>query len=161
MTEIQSAINLLILNGYLVEGLATDKTVASLSVTGKLNREYRTMVDKVVKPTESTVLFQKEAMTIREFRTLAEIPTQIKTKTFTFNVSRIASSAERYFNSKVVGKVNMDKLVAATKAYYANQQVSRVTLTNYFMEGIWESVYQDYIKQPTVAKPTFTGERSL
>ena len=159
MTEIQNAVNLLITNGYLIEGVSANG--ASVSVSGKLNREYRLMLDKVMKPAQSTVLFQTEHITIRKFRELAEIPTQIKTKNFTFNVSRISSVAEKYFNSKVVNKVNMDKLVAATKDYYANQQAARVTLTNYFMEGVWESVYQDYIKQPTVAKPTFTGERSL
>ena len=159
MTEIQNAINLLITNGFLIEG--TSANGQSLSVSGKLNREYRLMLDKIQKPTESTVLFQKEFMTIREFRDKAEIPSQIKTKNFTFNVSRISQSAERYFNSKIVGKVNMDILIVATKAYYANQQTSRVTLTNYLLEGVWESVYKEYVKQPTVGKPTFTGERSL
>lgn len=159
MTEIQNAINLLILNGYLLENKVVE--LPSLCITGKLNREYREMVDKVNKPTESTILFQKQTITIREFRDKAQIPSQIKTKTFTFNVSRISSAAEKYFNSKIVGKVNMDILIAATKAYYENQHAARVMLTNYFLEGIWESVYKEYTKQPIVGKPTFTGERSL
>lgn len=168
-TEIGNAINLLVREGYLLINQIgpplgqTEPIIYEILPTGKVNRFYAGMVKELQaqKPQETSVVFQKESITLKEFRDRAKIPHQIKTKNFTFNTGRISIPAERVFNKEVVGKVDMEKLIRATEAYYKNERVSRVTLTNYFTEGIWESVYKEYTKQPEVAKPNFTGERSL
>lgn len=159
--ELINSINLLIKEGFLLDN------VTSVLTTGKLNRfflEEMKLDNKVISPSTVTITKQMPRMTLEEFKDKAEVPFRIKTGTGqSYTVSAISDKAEKYFNSQIVGKVDMDLLIQVTKAYYADPKAFRQTLTNYITQGAWKDAMKEYEnkpKQPTI-NPTYTGQRSV
>lgn len=165
--DIQNAINLLIKEGYFLQQKMVEGEEhlynAPLQSTYKLQEFYKKMKEPH-KPSPTTVVIPSKRITLDEFKELAEIPFRIKANNgTTYTVSGISKEALKVFNSEIVGKVNMDALIKATKAYYADTKAYRVILSNYFINGVWKDALKEWEKNPTegVANPKFTGERKI
>jgi hypothetical protein len=160
MEAIKNAINLLIKEGYLVSSEVAGGQ-KFLMITNKLGRFFDDMTN-IQQPDTTAVLSQKETITLKEFANRAEVPGIVQRGANRYNVNRISLAAEKEFNKKVVGKVNMDLLIEATKRYYADKQLFPVTLTNFFIEGIWENTLKDFMKKKdSGVNQEYTGERSI
>lgn len=159
--EIINAVNLLLKEGFLLDN------TTNVLTTGKLNRfflEEMKLENKVFSPDPTAIKKQVPRITLEEFKDKAEIPFRIKTLMgSSFTVSAISEKAEKYFNSQIVGKVDMDLLIQVTKAYYADSKAFRQTLTNYITQGIWKDALKEYQGKvtPTTINPTYTGQRSV
>lgn len=157
--EIVNAINLLIVKGYLLA--APD--VGVLSISGPLNRFYKANMSNLQEVQTTAINRPEEKITIQDFKEKAEIPFRIKTATFNYTVSSISREAEKYFNSTVIGKVDMNLLIELTKAFYKDESVARPTLSNYFLNGIWQGVLKEYKPKNSIplTNQSFTGDRKL
>jgi hypothetical protein len=152
--EAINSLNYLLKEGYLLSN--DDPDNPNILVTNKLSRLLEEMKEQKIQlqaPSPTTTLVRKERITLREFKDAAEVPGLIKTKGFSFNANRISTSAEKVFN-KLVGSIDMAKLVEATKAYYKDESIARTTLSNYFIEGVWESVYKSFETKAEIKKKT-------
>lgn len=63
-----------------------------------------------------------------------------------YAANRYSKDAEKEFG-KILRDPNIDKraLLISTKLYYKQHNVARQTISNYFIQGTWESVYEDFM----------------
>lgn len=78
----------------------------------------------------------------------ANVPTKIETGNGAYWANRYSESGFKAFKSVMENPaINRFVLLAATKWYYAQTRTARKMIGTYFSEGIWESCYDDFIKE--------------
>ena len=110
------------------------------------------VVDKVVlKPALATKEFYKQ------FIINAEVPSKIETNSGAFWANRYSEPGFKAFK-KVFDNpsINRTILLASTKWYYAQTRTARKMIGNYFIEGIWESCYDDFVRARKSKSPSDT-----
>lgn len=82
------------------------------------------------------------------FITEANVPSKIETSNGAYWANRYSETGYKAF-AKVFNdpKINRPVLLASTKWYYAQVRTARKMIGTYFSEGIWESCYDDFIKE--------------
>lgn len=127
-----------------------------VNIRGKLtltNKFYRDLENP---PTEddlqpSTLVIAQPLTTkelYKKFIEDAEVPAYIALSNGSrFAANRYSVDGERVFTKILKSrKIDMDILLAATKQYYKPQNSARQMITNYFVKGTWESVYEEHLK---------------
>jgi hypothetical protein len=130
-----------------------------LVVTNKLKREYnknKDLLDKMPvgafkNNISSDVSVSKDVY--KQFIIDACVPKKIEMSNGSwFYSNRYSEPANKVFTKIVQGKilirgqkVDVAKLVEATKRYYKAKNSARTHIGNYFTTGVWESCYEDYI----------------
>lgn len=83
----------------------------------------------------------------QEFIKLCEVPYRLpignKGETYTVNAYS-KPGMEAFVRALKQPGMDYSRLVAATKAHYADPRASRKTISNYFIQEWWVSVYQEY-----------------
>lgn len=124
--------------GYIVR-LSEDDFV----ITNKFKRE----VEELEKPETQVIELETPETLLKRFVADCRIPFRAKGPHGNmYQLNAISVYAKKFFY-----KVMMDKeyeykdMVSATSAYYNNQRMSRVTLTNYFQNGVFEGVMLEFL----------------
>lgn len=133
---------------YLVQ-LTEDNFV----VTNKLDREanisdYPKTAKECTPSKEGTLLPKSELL--RKFIKDCKIPFRAKTSMGGFYQLAAESEVARTYLHKVVSDktYNYEDMVSATHSYYNNDKMARVTLTNYFKQGVFDQVMSEFSANP-------------
>jgi predicted transcriptional regulator len=97
---------------------------------------------KVPTPLETKVLY-------KQFIKEAEVPTYLPLSNGgKYAANRYSNDASKVF-AIIVRDSNIDKraLLLATKLYYKQSNLARQTISNYFTQGTWESVYEEFMER--------------
>lgn len=136
--EIKAILHLLLEQGYLI------KAGEKLIVTDKLN--------KIAKDVSTVPTLNVNPLSLKErFRKFiqdADVPRYVYMNKGKFNETKFLSNAsckegEKLFEA-ALKKASYEDLVAATNAHYSDEKTARKTICNYFIEGIWEMMLEDY-----------------
>ena len=101
------------------------------------------------KPTKVTPPDFKAFATLKDFIKDSKIPHRIKTHSGSFFMPGTESDYARKFLFNelcVTERYRYEDMVKATELYYNNERMARVSLTNYFKNGVFEQVMEDYLK---------------
>ena len=140
MTE-KELISTLIEQGYVVQLGVNDFVISN-----KLVRDAA-----VVAPTtefEVKVVDAKE--TLRKFIKDCKIPFRAKTSIGSFYQLAAESDYARQYLQKLLRDniYKYEDMVSATTMYYGNDKMARVTLTNYFKQGVFDQVMTEFLANP-------------
>jgi hypothetical protein len=151
--NIQEVIRFLKNNYYVME------LGGEIVLTNKLKREFKkpytkeisTAVQAPQKPSSIAVNVPVPS----DFKTLyktfikeAQVPTYLELSSGgRYSANRYSKDAEKVFVKIVKDpSINLKGLLIATKLYYKQKNLSRQTISNYFIQGTWESVYEDFME---------------
>lgn len=134
-------LNELAREGYIVK-LGEDNYVKS----NKLSRE---LDSKPLTPKEATKVIMTETpeTLLKRFIADCRIPFRAKTHTGAFyQLAAMSDYAKKYF-FKVLNekKYKYEDMVTATRKYYNNGKMSRVTLTNFFKQGVFDQLMNEFL----------------
>lgn len=109
--------------------------------------EEPTLEDSILNKTETKVKPVVSILTRKEifetFKKDAEVPWRVTTESgTTYTVSSISKEALNVL-CKVIERVDYERLCQSTKAYYKSN-IAKKGLTNYFLHGEWEGIYENY-----------------
>lgn len=127
--------------GYIVK-LGEDNYVKS----NKLSRELDSKPDKP-KEVKTVIITETPETLLKKFIADCRIPFRAKTHTGAFyQLAAMSDYAKKYFfmimNEK---RYKYKDMVVATSKYYNNGKMSRVTLTNYFKQGVFEQLMNEFL----------------
>jgi hypothetical protein len=142
-------------NGYILE------LKGEIVLTSKFKREYdkyKDMLDKVPAKPFATTSSDNTSVTkdmFKQFIQDAGVPPRIEMSNGQwFFANRYNESAHKIFTKIVQGKtlingqkVDVAKLIDATKSYYKARNSARTHIGNYFITGVWESCYEEYLSK--------------
>lgn len=116
-----------------------------------------------VKPIEQLKgLSPREAL--KKFIKEAEIPFRIQNGNFSaFTASAPSDQADKKFQQILKNPdIDYNRLVASTKAYYADLSLSRVMISRYLLNDIWEYQYNQFKPKPSNPNsPKRSGEKMI
>ena len=94
---------------------------------------------------------------LKQFIKDCKIPFRAKTSQGSFyQLSTESDYARKALYSAVErGEYKYEDLVKATYLYYNNEKMARVTLTNYFKQGIFAQVTDEYLSSPSSLQSYF------
>ena len=140
MTE-KELISTLIEQGYVVQ-LDVDDFV----ISNKLVRDAA----GVAPTTEFEVKVVDAKETLRKFIKDCKIPFRAKTSIGSFYQLAAESDYARQYLQKLLrdNTYKYEDMVSATAMYYGNYKMARVTLTNYFKQGVFDQVMTEFLANP-------------
>ena len=140
MTE-KELISTLIEQGYVVQ-LDIDDFV----ISNKLARD----AVRVTPTTEFEVKVVDAKEALRKFIKDCKIPFRAKTSTGSFYQLAAESDYARQYLQKLLrdNTYKYEDMVSATAMYYGNDKMARVTLTNYFKQGVFDQVMTEFLADP-------------
>jgi hypothetical protein len=116
------------------------------TLSNKLKREQVSVIPE--KLLERPKIPNECFATIEKFIKDCQIPFRAKLPQGSFyQLAAISDYARKYFYKLQLDKTYpYEDAVNATKKYYADTNMSRKTLTNYFKEGVFDQVMEEYSK---------------
>lgn len=115
-------------------------------LTGKLDREYIPVSTLTTVKRELAVSSSQAVLTPREiymqYIKAADVPSRCPTAKYWLN--RYSNEASTEFHRILTKEnINLQILVASTKLYYIQTKEYAKTISNYIVEGVWRSGYED------------------
>ena len=140
MTE-KELISTLIEQGYVVQLYIDDFVISN-----KLARD----AVRVTPTTEFEVKVVDAKEALRKFIKDCKIPFRAKTSTGSFYQLAAESDYARQYLQKLLrdNTYKYEDMVSATAMYYGNDKMARVTLTNYFKQGVFDQVMTEFLADP-------------
>lgn len=131
--------------GYVVE---VEK--GNLVLSNNLSRVLG-QISEIQQEKKITIELPDPTSMLKQFIKDCKIPFRAKTSQGNFyQLSTESDYARKALYSAIErGEYKYEDLVKATYLYYNNEKMARVTLTNYFKQGIFAQVTDEYLSKPS------------
>lgn len=141
--EVKDCINFLIKEGYLL--VSSGKYI----ITNKLVKEVDpSLITIMGEEEDENPLIQKSNKELyKHFIKEAKVPFRLPLGNGgSYTVSAYSKPGEKAF-IRALKTAKFKDLVEATKLYYKSRISNKVTIGNYFSQGIWESEWERYVEK--------------
>ncbi|WP_428743107.1 hypothetical protein [Tenacibaculum sp.] len=127
------------------EGFIVETGENNYILSNKLERMQEAMRTPLT--TEETVKTPDKSL--KQFMADCQIPFRAKgVNGVQYQLNAISDYGTKAFNKILIeGKYEYEDMVAATKKYYHDSSMARVTMTNYFKLNVFENVMEEYLKK--------------
>jgi hypothetical protein len=141
--DLKQCINFLLKEGYLL--LAEGKFI----ITNSVYKEIDIKALGKVSTLPSTEIMMSNKDLYKHFIEKSQVPYRLPLGNGGYyTVSAYSKNGEKYFLKALKEKrVTFELLSAATRLYYTQNTSNKVTITNFFVQGIWESEYDMFVEK--------------
>ena len=122
------------------------------AITNKLKRDFDDFNKSSVPKEEKSekIALSSPSQLLKQFIKDCKIPFRAKTSSGIFyQLSAESEYARKYlYNVMANSQYNYDDMVKVTNVYFNNDKMARVTLTNYFKQGIFDQLMEEFMANP-------------